>query len=37
MGLPGIVGVSGIFDAVEDGMLITLDGIRGVVYLGRSQ
>jgi len=37
MGLPGIVGVSGIFDTVEDGMLITLDGIRGVVYLGRSQ
>ncbi len=37
MGLPGIVGVSGIFDAVEDGTLITLDGIRGVVYLGRSQ
>lgn len=36
MGLPGIVGISGIFDAVEDGMLITLDGIRGVVYLGRS-
>ncbi len=37
MGLPGIVGVEGIFDQVEDGMLITLDGIRGVVYLGRSQ
>ena len=37
MGLPGIVGVSGIFDAVEDGTLITLDGIRGVVYLGRIQ
>lgn len=37
MGLPGIVGVEGIFDLVEDGMLITLDGIRGVVYLGRSQ
>ena len=37
IGLPGIVGVSGIFDTVEDGMLITLDGIRGVVYLGRSQ
>ena len=37
MGLPGIVGVSGIFDSVEDGALITLDGIRGVVYLGRSQ
>jgi len=36
MGLPGIVGVSGIFDLVEDGMLITLDGVRGVVYLGRS-
>lgn len=37
MGLPGIVGVSGIFDLVEDGTLITLDGVRGVVYLGRSQ
>ncbi len=37
MGLPGIVGVTGIFDAVEDGTLITLDGIRGVVYLGRSR
>ncbi|MDD4160686.1 MAG: pyruvate kinase [Synergistaceae bacterium] len=36
MGLPGIVGVSDIFDSVEDGMLITLDGIRGVVFLGRS-
>lgn len=35
MGLPGIVGISGIFDAVEDNTLITLDGIRGVVYLGR--
>ncbi len=29
MGLPGIVEVSGIFDLlVEDGMLITLDGVR---------
>jgi pyruvate kinase len=37
MGLPGIVGGSGIFDLVEDGTLITLDGVRGVVYLGRSQ
>jgi len=37
LGLPAIVGVSGIFDAVEDGTLITLDGIRGVVYLGRIQ
>ena len=37
MGLPGIVGVSGIFDLVEDGTLITLDGVRGVVYLGRSR
>ena len=37
MGLPGIVGVSGIFDLVEDGTLITLDGVRGVIYLGRSQ
>lgn len=36
MGIPSIVGVSGIFDSVEDGMIITLDGIRGVVYLGRS-
>ena len=36
MGIPAIVGVSGIFDSVEDGMIITLDGIRGVVYLGRS-
>ena len=37
LGLPAIVGVSGIFDAVEDGTLITLDGLRGVVYLGRIQ
>lgn len=36
MGIPAIVGVSGILDSVEDGMIITLDGIRGVVYLGRS-
>lgn len=35
--LPAIVGVAGIFEAVEDGTLITLDGIRGVVYLGRTQ
>ncbi len=35
LGLPSIVGVSGIYDAVEDGMLVTVDGVRGLVYMGR--
>jgi len=36
LGLPGVLGVAGIFDSVEDGMLLTVDGSRGLVYLGRS-
>lgn len=35
LGLPCIVGAAGIFDAVEDGMTLTVDGIRGLVYLER--
>jgi len=35
-GIPAIVGVEGIFDRVEDGMLVTVDGIHGLIYLGRS-
>lgn len=36
LGMPAIVGVSGIYDAVEDGMVVTIDGIRGRVYQGRT-
>jgi pyruvate kinase len=36
LGLPGVLGVAGIYDSVEDGMLLTIDGTRGLVYLGRS-
>lgn len=35
LGLASVFGAAGIFDAVEDGMLITVDGIRGLVYKGR--
>jgi pyruvate kinase len=35
-GVPCIVGVEGIFDAVEDGMFVTVDGVHGLVYQGRA-
>ncbi len=35
-GVPCITGVSGIMDKVEDGMIITLDGVPGLVYMGRA-
>jgi len=35
-GVPCITGVSGIMDQVEDGMIITVDGIPGLVYMGRA-
>lgn len=36
LGIPCVVGVKNIFDAVEDGMLVTVDGNHGLVYEGRS-
>ncbi len=36
LGLPAIVGAAGIYDAAEDGSLITIDGMHGVVYKGRT-
>lgn len=36
LGIPCIVGVRNIFDTVEDGMLVTVDGNHGLVYEGRS-
>ena len=37
LGLASVLGVVGIFDAVKDGMRITVDGMRGVVYKGREE
>lgn len=36
LGIPCIVGVKGIFDAVEDDMFVTVDGVHGLVYQGRA-
>lgn len=36
MGIPCIVGVKNIYELVEDGMLVTVDGNHGLVYEGRS-
>lgn len=36
LGIPCIVGVKNIYDIVEDGMLVTVDGSHGLVYEGRS-
>ena len=30
-----VLGVAGIFETVEDGMTVTADGVRGLVYKGR--
>lgn len=35
-GIPCITGVEGIMDKVEDGSLLTADGVSGRVYLGRA-
>lgn len=35
LGIPCMTGVSGAMEKLRDGMLITVDGIRGVVYEGR--
>ena len=35
-GVPCVTGVAGIMDEVEDGMVITVDGIPGLVYAGRA-
>lgn len=35
-GIPAIVGVKGIYDLLEDGMLVTVDGMHGLIYQGRS-
>lgn len=34
LGLASVLGVDNIFDSVEDGMRITVDGLRGLVYKG---
>lgn len=36
-GVPCITGVEGIMAKVEDGVLLTVDGISGRVYMGRSE
>ena len=36
LGIPCIAGASGVYDMVEDGMILTVDGKRGIVYLERS-
>jgi pyruvate kinase len=35
LGIPCMSGVEGVMDKLKDGMLITVDGIYGVVYEGR--
>jgi pyruvate kinase len=35
LGVPCITGVEGVMDKLHDGMLVTVDGIHGVVYEGR--
>lgn len=35
LGIPCIVGVKNIYDIVEDGILVTVDGVHGLVYEGR--
>ena len=35
MGLASVFGAAGIFDAVDDDMVITVDGVRGLIYKGR--
>jgi pyruvate kinase len=35
LGIPCISGVEGVTDKLRDGMLITVDGVHGVVYEGR--
>ncbi|MDR1514272.1 MAG: pyruvate kinase [Synergistaceae bacterium] len=35
LGIPCITGVEGAMEKVRDGMLVTVDGIQGVVYEGR--
>lgn len=36
LGIPCVVGVKNIYDAVENGVLVTVDGNHGLVYEGRS-
>jgi pyruvate kinase len=35
LGIPCMTGVAGVMDKLRDGMLISVDGVRGVVYEGR--
>lgn len=35
-GVPFITGVRGIMDKVEDGVMLTIDGVSGRVYMGRA-
>jgi pyruvate kinase len=35
LGIPCMTGVDGVTDKLRDGMLISVDGVRGVVYEGR--
>jgi pyruvate kinase len=35
LGVPCVVGAEGALRSLQDGMLITVDGARGVVYQGK--
>lgn len=36
MGIPVVVGVSGVCDLIKDGQEITIDGVKGDIYLGHA-
>ena len=35
-GIPCVTGVEGIMERVEDGMIVTIDGVHGRVFMGRA-
>jgi len=37
LGIPAIIGVENALDLVEDGMLLTINGRQGSIYLGSAQ
>ncbi len=37
MKIPSVVGASDAFDVLEDGKLVTLDGLKGIVYDGKTR
>jgi len=37
LGIPAVVGVEGALDILSDGMVVTVDPVRGLIYRGRAQ